>query len=90
MGSRTYTFDAEGQVRSMASQQWAINHYVNVTQTMGYDGDGEKLQEATNAQTTYYLKSSVLDGAIIEEINSSGQKTVGYVYAGASGPGACP
>jgi len=82
LGSRSYSFDASGQMRSMSGQQWVINHYVNVTQTMGYDGDGEKLKEAVNGQATYYLKSSVLGGAIIEELNSSGQKTVGYVYAG--------
>jgi hypothetical protein len=30
--------------------------------------------------TTYYLRSSVLGGAIVEELNSSGQKLLGYVY----------
>jgi hypothetical protein len=32
--------------------------------------------------TTYYLTSSVLGGSIIEEMSGSGQKNVGYVYAG--------
>ncbi len=32
-------------MRSMTGQQWVVNHYITVTQTMGYDGDGEKLQE---------------------------------------------
>ena len=32
--------------------------------------------------TTYYLTSSALAGAIIEELSSTGQKNVGYVYAG--------
>jgi hypothetical protein len=31
--------------------------------------------------TTYYLRSTALGGAVIEETNSSGQKTVGYVYS---------
>jgi len=55
-------FDAEGQARSMTGQQWAISHYVNITQTMGYDGDGEKGAGNIERPTTYYLKSSVLDG----------------------------
>jgi hypothetical protein len=66
----------------MAGQRWAINHYVATSESSGYDGDGAKVQDATSGVTTYYLRSSLLGSAIIEEINGSGQKNVGYVYAG--------
>lgn len=80
--TRSYTFDAAGQMANMTGQQWLFNHYTTVSQTSGLDGDGQKLQEVANGVTTYYLTSSVLGGAIIEEMSSSGQKNVGYVYAG--------
>jgi YD repeat-containing protein len=80
--TRTYTFDAAGQQTLMAGQRWVINHYVATSESSGYDGDGAKVQDATSGVTTYYLRSSLLGSAIIEEINGSGQKNVGYVYAG--------
>ena len=81
IGSRTDSFDAAGQMTLMTGQRWVINHYVNTSQAMGYDGDGGKVQEVLGGQATYYLRSSVLDDEIITEINGSGQKTVGYVYS---------
>lgn len=81
IGTRTYTYDADGQLALMTGQRWAINHYVNVSQALGYDGDGNKVQEVLSGQTTYYLRSSVLDDAVVEEIDGSGQKSVGYVYS---------
>ena len=59
-----------------------------VNQSNSHDGDGEMAREVDTksnapgyANTTYYLHSSALGGAIVEEINSSGQKSVGYVYS---------
>jgi hypothetical protein len=53
----------------------------------GYDGNGQKVKEVTfdyyaynPTVTTYYLRSTVLGGAIVQELNSTGQKQVGYVY----------
>lgn len=46
--------------------------------TASYDGDGLKVKEiATGNQntTTYYLRSSVLNGQVLEEINSHGVYT---------------
>ena len=80
IGTRNYNFDADGQMALMTGQQWVLNHYVNITQAMGYDGDGDKAKEVLSGQPTYYLKSSMLNDSIIEEINGSGQKNVGYVY----------
>lgn len=78
--TRTNTYDAVGQQTFMTAQQvlWNGNH-ITVNQTSGYDGDGARIQEVSSGVTTYYLRSSVLSGAIIEELNNSGQKNVGYV-----------
>jgi YD repeat-containing protein len=81
IGTRTYNFDADGQMTLMTGQKWVLNHYVNVSQMMGYDGDGDKIQEVANGQATYYLRSSMLDDAIVTEVNSSGQKNVEYVFS---------
>lgn len=81
VGTRTYKYDANGQMTLMTGQKWLINHYVNISHAMGYDGDGDKVQEVLGGQATYYLRSSVLDDAIIAEMNSGGQKNVGYVYS---------
>jgi hypothetical protein len=48
-----------------------------------YDGNGLKVKEVASGNqnaTTYYLRSTVVKGQIVEEVNSSGQKVVGYVY----------
>jgi len=79
--TRTYTFDAAGQMAQMTGQQWVFNHYNNVTQIDGYDGDGARVKETANGVDTYYLRSSVLGGAIIEELASNGAKNAGYVYS---------
>ena len=83
IGTRSYSFDAAGAMAQMQGQQWLINHYITATMSAAYDGDGFKAKEVTTGTvnaTTYYVRSTVLGGQIIEEINSSGQKAVGYVY----------
>ena len=54
----------------LTGQRWLINHYVNTSQAMGYDGDGNKVREVLSGQAIYYLRSSVLDDAIVAELNS--------------------
>jgi YD repeat-containing protein len=78
--TRTNTFDAAGRQTLMVAQQvlWNGNH-ITVNQASGYDGDGARIQDVSSSVTTYYLRSSVLGGAIIEELNNSGQKNAGYV-----------
>jgi YD repeat-containing protein len=80
IGSRSYQFDAAGQMTLMTGQQYAVNHYITITQASAYAGDGNKVKEVVGGQPTYYLRSSVINDAIVEEINGSGQKNVGYVY----------
>jgi hypothetical protein len=81
ISTRIYTYDAAGQMTLMTGQKFVLNHYFNTSQSEGYDGDGTKVSENIIGQPTYYLCSTVMNGALIEEINNSGQKSVGYVYA---------
>jgi hypothetical protein len=72
----------------MSAQSQTFNgHPYTVNQASGYDGDGQNVREIQTrsnssgyVNTTYYLRSSVLGGAIVEEMDGSGQKNVGYVY----------
>lgn len=86
IGTRTYTFDAAGQTALMTGQRWIVNHYVNTSQSVAYDGEGLRVKEVIDGVTTYYLTSTVLGGSIIAELNGSGQKNAGYVYS----PGGVP
>src|SRR5882724_10122169 len=78
--TRTNTFDSAGRQTLMVAQQvlWNGNH-ITVNQTSVYDGDGARIQDVSSGVTTYYLRSSVLGGAIIEELDNNGQKKAGYV-----------
>jgi hypothetical protein len=78
--TRTNSYDAAGRQVSMTGQQWIFNHYTPVSQTSGYDGDGNKVQVGAGAAATYYLQSSALGGVLVAELSNSGQKNVGYVY----------
>ncbi len=66
----------------MTGQQVQPNgNHIPVTEISGYDADGAMISDATSGLAIYYLRSSALGGAIIEEIGSNGQKNVGYVYS---------
>jgi hypothetical protein len=80
IGTRSNAFDAAGRQTQMTAQQvlWNGNH-ITVSQTTGYDGDGASVYEVASGVTTYHVRSSALGGQIVEELNNSGQKTVGYV-----------
>ena len=43
----------------------------------GYDGDDRDVKRRIGTTSTFYIRSSMLEGAIISEINSSGQKVRG-------------
>jgi hypothetical protein len=79
--TRSYTYDAAGANTSQTGQRWTTSGYVATTTSSGFDGDGRRVREEVGGSpATYYLRSSVLGGAIVEELNSSGQKQIGYVY----------
>jgi hypothetical protein len=56
----------------MSGQKWVFNHYLPTTLSSEYDGDGLKVKESNTVSSTttntYYLRSSVMGGAIIEEL----------------------
>jgi hypothetical protein len=70
-------------------QRWTSDGYVPTSTTSDFDGDGNRIRETSDGfgymTTTYYLRSGVLGGAIVEDLNSSGQKQLGYVYTPAGG-----
>lgn len=74
-----YTYDAAGRNATLFS---AAN---GRTIGLSYDGDSRALKrtetQAGTATVTYYLRSSVLGGKIIAELNQSGVKQKGYVFA---------
>jgi len=88
---RNYYFDSAGQSIRLEAPMWisALEAYITKVMDSNYDGDGQKVKEVTwdynsyqPTVTRYYLRSTVLGGALIEEIDGVGQKQVGYVYAG--------
>ena len=84
--TRTNAYDAVGLQASMTGQQLAFNgSYVSISQAFNYDADGAMAKEvstqAGSSTNTYYLRSSVLGNAIVEELDGSGAKNVGYVYS---------
>ena len=71
-GYQTFTYDATGQ--QTTSSGFGLSH--------GYDGDRLRVKKTESGVTTYYLRSTLLGGQVISELNSSGQWTRGYVYLG--------
>ena len=70
---RQHTYDAAGR---NAATSWTSGGYFN----QFFDGDGQSVKVTEPNLATYYLRSSVLGGQIIEELNSSGAKQTGFVY----------
>ena len=50
--------------------------------TQSYDGDGLRGKKIENDATTYYVRSTVLGGAVVAELDGSGTIQRGYVYQG--------
>ncbi len=86
-------YDAAGNLKDGESY-WhyvynAVGQQTNAVQSngpalvQGYDGEGlrgQKIENETNV--TYYLRSTVLGGAVISELDGNGSWTRGYVYRG--------
>lgn len=71
---QTYTYDAIGQQATAAASGYYLSQ--------GYDGDSLRSQKVENGATTYYLRSTVLGGVVVAEIDGNGNWSRGYVYAG--------
>ncbi len=79
-----YTFDAAG--RNVTTANILVNQFVGGEVSQTRDGDGLEIKrEETRQGTTtigYRLRSSVLGGQVVTELNATGQKQKSYVYLG--------
>jgi hypothetical protein len=74
---QTFTYDATGQ--------HATASYGGYSLQQGFDGDGLRFKKNENGDITYYIRSSVLGGQVIAEVNNWGSAWGwwrGYVYLG--------
>jgi len=84
--SLTISYDAAGNLINDGTQSYAYDATGQQTSgggvTQSYDGDRLRVKKVENNVTTYYLRSSVLGGQVISELNTSGVLQRGYVYLG--------
>src|SRR6185369_4329044 len=74
-GGQSFTYDATGQAtRALNSGGYLMQQY--------YDGDRLRVKKNENGPLTYYLRSTVLGGAVVAEIAGTGTWQRGYVYLG--------
>jgi hypothetical protein len=83
----TAVFDAAGRRSSSTAPSRRIGTQTfNVELDENYDGDGQQVKEVmtvgTSGTSTYRLRSSMLGGQIVDEIDGNGAKQTGFIYAG--------
>jgi RHS repeat-associated protein len=71
---QTFTYDATGQQATASYSGYLLEQK--------YDGDRLRVKKIDNGTPTYYLRSTVLGGQIVAELNGSGAMTRGFVYQG--------
>jgi RHS repeat-associated protein len=71
-GYQSYTYDATGQ-QTFAS---------GTGLTQSYDGDGLRVKKVESGVNAYYVRSSILGGQVVCELNAAGSWWRGYVYLG--------
>jgi RHS repeat-associated protein len=69
-GGQNFTYDATGQQ--------ATASFYNLQ--MSYDGDGLRVKKTENGSTNYYVRSSVLGGQVVADLNLAGDWLHGYIY----------
>jgi hypothetical protein len=72
---RQHTYDAAGRT---STTTWTNGGYFNEFS----DGDGGRVKATEPNVVTYYLRSTVLGGQVVEELNSSGAKQQSFIYIG--------
>jgi YD repeat-containing protein len=79
-----YTFDAAG--RNVTTSSIIVNNYTGGIVSQSRDGDGQALKRVETshgvATTSYQVRSSVLGGKVVTELNVNGQLQVSHVYLG--------
>ncbi|HEV2765302.1 MAG TPA: RHS repeat-associated core domain-containing protein, partial [Pyrinomonadaceae bacterium] len=73
--AQTFTYDATGQ------QATALT-YFGLAVNQWYDGDRLRVKKQDGGATTFYVRSSVLGGQVVAELNAAGGWQRGYVYGG--------
>src|ERR1700730_5075372 len=76
-GGQNFTYDATGQQTNASYSGYSLQQ--------SYDCDRLRVKKVENGWTTYYLRSSVLGGQVVAEIDWYSVAwgwTRGYVYAG--------
>ena len=63
-GGQNVVYDATGQQLSASSSGYLLQQY--------YDGGGLRVKKIENGSTRYYVRSSVLGGQVIAEMDASG------------------
>ena len=76
-GGSTFTYGHN------AAGQLIISTSTGRTFQQGYDGNAQVAKIAEGSTPTYYVRSAALGGQVVTELNGSGAKLRGYVYAGA-------
>lgn len=83
-----WTYDAAGNLKNMGSRQYNYDAAGRMTYVsergiqQAYDGDDRLTKRTDNGATVYYVRSSALGGMTVAEVNGSGARLRGYVYAG--------
>ena len=77
-----YIYDATGQQTNAAQYPAGWSGYANYSLQQAYDGDGLRVKKEDNGAKTYYLRSSVLGGLVIAEMDYQQVWQRGYVYLG--------
>jgi YD repeat-containing protein len=85
-----WTYDADGNWLSGAGRQHTYDAAGRTSSTSWssggnfsdfFDGDGERVKATGTYGVTYYLRSTILGGKVVEELNSSGAKEHSLIYA---------
>ncbi|MCA1568077.1 MAG: S8 family serine peptidase [Acidobacteria bacterium] len=75
-----YTYNAQGQQADAAQYPPYWGGYPSYSLQQAYDGDGLRVKKVDNGTPVYYLRSSVLGGQVVAEVDWQGTWQRGYVY----------
>jgi RHS repeat-associated protein len=81
-GDPIYAIDFQ-ELRTKIKDAWTALASTSAL-NQSYDGDGLRVKKTEYAWTTWYLRSSVLGGQVIAEVDGNNVWQRGYVYAGGS------
>ena len=85
-----WSYDADGNWLSGAGRQQVYDAAGRTTSTSWssggsfsqiYNEDGQRVKAVESNVVTYYLRSTVLGGRVIEELDGAGTKQKGFLYA---------